>query len=202
MRIFLTALALMAIAIPQANAAENRISVHEIHALIEDLNKDLNHPNASIGRNTLNRLITENASFDNHMNIYTPNWTAQQVWYGQAANPYYYRYPYAAAPYKANVSTRSLTKWEEIGQFENKKRLIPGYESNLSLTNINMNPYARAAVIDVDMKESSIGYSPYDPRVTGKVIHANSKCKLYITKSGHDLNLTRMDCNTNTSLPM
>ena len=202
MRKILTALAFMAIAIPQAQAADNRISVNEIHALIQDFNTDLNTPNTAVGRNFLNQLIADNAAFDNHLNIYSPNYAAHQVWYGHAANPYYYRYPYATAPYRSQVSTKSLTKWEHIGQYENKRRLIPGYQSKLSITNINMRPYARTAVIDVDMKEFSLGYNPYSYNATGTVLHANSKCKLYIEKQSHDLNLTRMNCNTNTSLPL
>lgn len=205
MRLLLTAAvaaATIAFAAPQtANASENRISVHEVHALVDNINKNMNNRNLSVGRDFLNRLISENASFDNNMNIYSPQWQAQPVWYGQYANPYYYRYPYATA-YKSHVSTKTLSKWEEIGQFENKKRLIPGYQSQMAVTDINMNSYARSAVIDVDMKEYSTGYNPYDSRLTGKILHANSKCKLYVTKSGQDLTLTRMDCNTNTSLPL
>lgn len=198
------ALVVMA-AVQPAQAMENRISVTDIHNFINNTNSALNNPNLHVARNFLNRTTAENAVFENTVSVYD-NYAANpydpyhRVWYNNPAYGYYYRYP--LNQYYAPTSMHSLKKWDMINQIENKKRMIPGYQAKLDITDTVISPYGGTAVVDIDLKEYSTAYNPYMPGLTQSVLNANSKCKMYLSKKGdNDMLLTRMDCNTNTNLP-
>lgn len=202
MKYLFMAFALFAMTTSQAQATENRILVTDIHQFINSANSAINSPNLHVGRNFINRTTTENAIFKNKVSIYNQTvnpWN--RVWYNSPATAYgvYYRYPHN--PYYNPTSMNSLRKWDHINQLENKKRMIPGYQSHMEITGTTVNPYGQSAVIDVDMKEYSMSYTPYYPSLSTQIQHASSKCKMYLSKMGSDLLLTRMDCNTNSSLP-
>lgn len=201
MRFLFTFFALLVMVMPSAHATENRIMVTDIHNFVNNANSALNNPNLHVTRNFLNRTTAENAVFENRIAVYTPGadpW--HRVWYNNPAYGHYYRYP--QNPYYNPTSMRNLTKWDHINTVENKKRMIPGYQARMEVTNTVISPYGGTAIVDVDMKEYSLAYTPYHPNLTQQVLNANSKCKLYLSKMGnHDIVLSRMDCNTNTNLP-
>lgn len=208
MRFLLTALALLMMAAPAAQASENRITVSDLYNFVSNTNSAINNPNLHVSRDFLNRITADNAVFDTTVAQYNYGYNYNyadpwhRVWYANPAYGYYYRYPYARYYGYGPTSMRSMTKWDHINTLENKKRMIPGYKAQMEITNTLISPYAGTAVVDVDLKEYSLAYSPYTPALTQHVLNANSKCKLYLSKrSIGDIMLSRMDCNTNTSLP-
>jgi len=202
MRFLLTVFALMVMVVPSAQATENRITVTDIHNFVNNANSAVNNPNMHVARNFLNRTTAENAIFENRIAVMNGVNPYHRVWYNNPAYAYGYYYRYPMNPYYAPTSARSLTKWDHINMVENKKRMIPGYQARMDITNTVVSPYGDSAVVDVDLKEYSLAYSPYTPTLTQQMLNANSKCKLYISKMGHhDMVLSRMDCNTNTNLP-
>ena len=80
--------------------------------------------------------------------------------------------------------------------------MIVGYKPEFVVTGIKMRPYASSAVVDVSLREYSTQYAPYYSHLTAGVLHANSKCKMYLSKHRGELFLTRMDCNTTSNMPM
>ncbi|MCB9991925.1 MAG: hypothetical protein H6867_11265 [Rhodospirillales bacterium] len=201
MRFALMCLGLLVMAAAPASATEHRITVTEIHNFVQKTAHAMNDPNRHTARSTLNTALAENASFSNKVSVYNPAGLWHQAWYGHpAAYGAYYRYP--TNPYYNPTSLSSLRKWDQINLLENKKRAIPGYEATMDITGTTINPYGTSAVVDLDMKEYSLAYTPYHPTLAGRVLHANSKCKMYLSKvNARDLMMTRMDCNTNTNLP-
>ncbi len=200
MRFVLTFLALLVMAVPSAQATEDRIMVTDIHNFVAHANSAINNPNMNVGRNFLNRTTAENAIFENRVAVYTPADPWHRVWYNNPAYGYNYRYP--LNPYYNPTSMRNLGKWNHINMLESKKRMIPGYRAEMEITNTVISPYGGTAIVDVDMREWSLAYTPYHPTLSQQVLNANSKCKLYLSKMGdHDVVLSRMDCNTNTNLP-
>ncbi len=198
MRFLFALFAMAVIAAPAAQAGE-RITVNEVHHFVAETNTALNHPDTRAGSSFLQRKVASNARFENNvMTNVTGHPYAMDVWYSVYG---YYRYPYSYYPYHTKTSFRSMDKWDMIGHFENKKRLIVGYRPELSITGIKMRPNATSAVVDVDMKEYSLRYSPYMPELTNGILHATSKCKMYLGKHEDKVYLTRMDCNTNSNLP-
>ncbi|NCC21152.1 MAG: hypothetical protein EOM26_01670 [Alphaproteobacteria bacterium] len=194
--------AVCVLAVPPAQAAEERISVHDIHTFVTEANSALNNPNPMVGRTFLLRNVAENAIFENNIETQAPGHPAfRDVWYRNTYYPYYYRYPYAHYPYYSTTSFEQLGKLDQIGLFENKKRLIVGYQQEYVVTGIKMRPDASMAVVDVDLKEYSTRYAPYSPYLTSGVLHGNSKCKMYLSKYNGRLFLARMDCNTVTAMP-
>lgn len=201
MRSILMLFAFLVVAIAPAQATENRMTVTEIHNFIGQANSAINNPNWDVSRSFLNRTTAENAVFENRVSVYN-NYAHpyHRVWHN---NPYYgsyYRYP--MNPYYAPTSMRAAKKHDHINMLASKKRMIPGYHAHMDITDTTINPYGSSAVIDIDMKEYSLSYTPLHPTLATRVLHANSKCKMYLTKMGqNELILTRMDCNTNTNLP-
>ncbi len=192
--------ALFILVIPSAQATENRMLVTDIHQFINSANSAINNPNLHVGRNFLNRTTANNAVFQNKVSVYHQANPWNRVRYNNpAAYGAYYRYP--SNPYYSPTSARSLKKWDHVNLLESKKRMIPGYQAHMEITGTTINPYGQSAVVDLDMKEYSMSYTPYHPSLTQKMMHANSKCKMYLSKQGEDLLMTRMDCNTNTNLP-
>lgn len=201
MRLFLTLFAFMLIVVPQAEASEDRITQSEIYNFVQDANLALNNPDVRVGRQFLNQHISDNALISHNMSVYQHAYPYSYVAHNNPAYSSYYRYP--LNPYFSASGAMSLSKWQEIRYFEDKKRLISGYSSDLNVTNINMRPYANTAVVDIAIREHSVGYAPYNPGLTAKVMHANSRCKMYLGRSAHHtIYVTRMDCNTNTNLPI
>lgn len=200
MKYFFMFFAFLVMAIPPAQATENRMTVTEIHNFIGQANSAVNNPNMHVARNFLNRTTAENAAFDNRVSVYNGHDPYYRVWYNNPAYGSYYRYPYS--PYYASTSSRALHKWDHINLIENKKRMIPGYQAHMNVLDSTINPYGRTAVVDIDLKEYSLAYTPHHPTLASRVLHANSRCKMYLSKMGSDeMVLTRMDCNTNTNLP-
>ncbi len=197
MRFLLTIFALLVTAVAPATAAE-RISVSDIYNFVENTNHAINNPNRHVARNHLARTTADNAIFVNHVAVLPSPGTWQAAWASAYSN--YSRYP--LNPYYTRTSTGSFSKWQTIDQLEVKKRTIPGYQAQFDVTQTEINAYGTLATVDVDLKEYSLAYTPYNPTLTTKVMHANSKCKLYLSKAGNsDIVLSRMDCNTNTNLP-
>ena len=200
MRFILMLLGLIAMAIAPAGATEHRMTVTEIHNFVQKTARAINNPDRNVARNTLNMAMAENAAFINRISTYNPEGLRQQAWYGAPAGRASYRYP--VTPYYSPTSLDTLGKWDTINLLENKRRIIPGYEAAMDVTGTNISAYGMNAVVDLEMKEYSLAYSPYNPTLTDKVLHANSKCKMYLSKVNSDtLVMTRMDCNTNTTLP-
>ena len=200
MRFTLMLFALLVMAIGPAQAAENRITVTEIHNFIQNASHAINNPNRHVARNFLNRSTADNAVFVNRTAVNNTGTYWHQAWYGNPAYGAYYRYP--LNPYYSPTSVDQLGKWDNINLLENKKRMIPGYQAALDVTGTNIHPYGGHAVVDLDMKEYSLSYSPYQPNQAGRTMHANSKCKMYLSKlDDNNIVMTRMDCNTNTNLP-
>ncbi len=201
MRLFVMMCALMVMVMPQAQAMENRIHVGDLYNFVSDKNSAVNNPLISVSRNFLNRTTAENAIFENRVALHGAAHQWHRVYHAHPSHWAYYRYPWS--PYYNPVSMRSMSKWDQINMLENKKRNIPGYQARIDITNTVINPYGTTAIVDVDLKEYSLAYTPYSPALTTRVLHANSKCKMYLSRMGtNELVMTRMDCNTNTNLPM
>jgi hypothetical protein len=202
MRVLLATLALCLIVLQPALAKDSRIMVHEVHSYVSQVNSALNNPNIAVGRNFLVRNVAEGALFETSVKMFHPGHpSVQDVWWKQTYGPYYYRYPYAYYPYYTTSGYEEMGKWEMISNFENKKRLIVGYQPEYVITGIKMRPDATQAVVDLDLKEYSTRYAPYSPYLTSGVLHANSKCKAYLVKHEGQIVMTRMDCNTHTQMP-
>lgn len=199
MRFLVTIIALALMTAGPAQAMENRITTMDIHNFVQNTNSAINHPNQHVTRSFLNRAAADNAVFVNQVAVYNPGaW--QQAWYGHPASGYYYRYP--LNPHYSPTSASHLGKWDHIYMLENKKRTIPGYRANMDVTGSRISAYGGTAVVDINLKEYSLAYTPYNPALTDLVMHANSTCRMYLSKVGEDMMMTRMDCNTNTNLPL
>jgi hypothetical protein len=186
----------------QPSLASERIKVHEIHSFFAQANSFLNSPSLTAGRNFLIRNIAEGAMFENNIKLYQPGHpAAYDVWWNKVYSPYYYRYPYAYDAYFTTTSYKEMGKWEMISNFEDKKRLIVGYQPEYVISGIKMRPDASMAVVDLELKEYSKRYEPYSPHLTEKVLHAKSKCKAYLGKHNDSVVMSRMDCNTSTNMP-
>jgi hypothetical protein len=86
--------------------------------------------------------------------------------------------------------------------FTDKKQRIPGYRTELKITDTTISPYGSTAVVDLDLREYSLAYSPYTPNLSQRVMHSSGKCKMYLSKvSEIQLLVTRLDCNTQSTLP-
>ncbi len=202
MKRFLALALLCLTAAGTAHAAGNRITVNEVHAFVAQANDALNNPNIMAGRNFLQHNVAENAMFENSVESYAPGHPMYaDVWYRQTYQGYAYRYPYPYYPYHKTTSFQQMRKWDKISAFENKKRLIVGYAPEFTITGVKMRPDASAAVVDVDLKEYSTRYAPNSLNLTSSVMHANSKCKMYLAKARMQVFMTRLDCNTVTSMP-
>ena len=201
MRLFIALFAVMLMAVPQANATDKRITISEIHSFIHTANASLNHYDLRVNRDFMEKHVSDNAIFTHNMSVYQPAHPYANVYHNNPAYSAYYRYP--LNPYFSASGSMTFSKWQEQRYFEDKKRVIAGYSTDWSATNVNMRPYANMAVVDLDMREYSIGYAPYNPNLTSRVLHANSRCKMYLGRTPSDaLHITRMDCNTNTNLPI
>ncbi len=202
MRVLLATIALCMLVLQPALAGEGRIMVHEIHSFIAQANSALNNPNIAVGRNFLTRNVAEGALFETNVKLFQPGHpAAQEIWWNQTYGQYYYRYPYAYYPYYTTSSYQEAGKWEMIRNFENKKRLIVGYQPEYIITGVKMRPDATQAVVDLDLKEYGTRYVPYSTYLTSGVLHATSKCKAYLVRHQNQLVMTRMDCNTHTNMP-
>jgi len=200
MRLIFSFLALMLVAMPQAQATENRILLNEIHNFIGQTNNALNNPNRHVSRNYLDRVTADNAMIQNRMSVFNGSHHLLRARYGNPAYSAYYRYP--LNPYYTHTASKTLRKWDFINTVEHKKQTIPGYRALIAVENTVINPYGSSAVVDVDMKEFGATYSPYYAGLIDQVKHSHGKCKMYLNKvNDKDLMLTRMDCNTNTSMP-
>ena len=194
----LMAVAGLGLAMTSPAHAEQRISIHELHNFVNKTENALNARNVGATRDYLQRVTSENATFTHNISRYHA-YGMQPVWYGDPLYGQYYRYPLAGA--YQQVSTRDVGKWEEIAMVERKQRSIPGYRAALDVTDSVINPYGTAAVVDIDFKEYSLAYNPYHPTLTSSIMHSNSRCKMYVSKTDdNNLFLNRMDCNTNTNL--
>lgn len=207
MKKLLLTLATMAIfTAPQAQAAEDRLTMGDIRSFVEQANVSLNSPDVRDGEEFLERVTFDSAHFSNRVTLYQQGQVGvQDVWYESSLYPdTYYRYPYAVySPFYRTTGWQYLGKAENIAMFKNKRRAIAGYESLLTITGVNLPTYSDSAVVDIDLKEYSLGYRPAGyPTLTGKIQHAHAACKMYLTKVGYSVRLNRMDCNTNSSLAL
>lgn len=207
------ALAFIALTSTNAQAAEDRLKVGDVHSFISLLNNAVNNVNTPNGHKQLENMILNQATFEDNVNSQTYN---QIQWAANPYNNYYgYRYPYYQG--YTNVGYRSLNKWEQISKIETKKRTVPGYQAMFELSNITISPLADSAVIDVDFKEQSATYAPnyygyngygygygHAPYYYQHVnLNTHSKCKMHLAKMGNNVvYLTRMYCNTSTNLPL
>jgi hypothetical protein len=89
-----------------------------------------------------------------------------------------------------------------MGLIWNKKEMVPGYHTNLHVTNVSISPYGNTATVDIEMREFGLAYNPYNPALMQRSIQANSRCRMHLTEMNNNPILTRMDCNTNSNLPM
>jgi hypothetical protein len=197
----LTLAAVSMIALSSAAKADtyDQITTSDIHNFLMRINASMNNPNPFVGSGFLNASISNNAVFEDRLAIYAPAPMAYNVYYSQPYYAGYYRYPVYSGI--SQVSMRTMNKADQIALFEAKKHDIAGYWSDISLTDAAIRPYGRSAVIDVDVKEYSLGYAPLNPNLASRVMHANSKCKMYLGKSNEQVFISRMDCNVNTSMP-
>lgn len=206
MRLFLLALGAAAtlFSAPQAQAAEERLTMGDIRSFIEQANFSLNSPEIEKGEAFWARASVNTTSFSTRITFYEPEQTGtDNVWYETALYPNsYYRYPYAVySPPSRSTGWQYLNKTEHETLFADKKKTIPGYEVLLTMTSADIPPYSDSAVVDVDIKEYSLGYRPRGALpLTGKIQHAHSACKLYLKKTGLSIQIKRMDCNTNASV--
>ncbi len=199
MKLLLSFFAVMILVMPQAQATENRMTVTDIHNFVSAKQDAMNSASLTATRNFLNRSTAENAVIERRVAQleFHPGWNAVTH-----TRPYYgYAYRYPVTPHYRLASHDRLGKWDNINMVEHKKRTIPGYENEIKITGTTINPYGRTAVVDLDMHEFSLAYNPYRTNLTERVLHANSKCKMYLTKLATDqIVMTRMDCNTNSNL--
>lgn len=201
MKILYMLFAVMVMAIPPAKAEENRaMTVPEIYNFVSSTNSAVNSPNLNTASGFLNRTTAENARFENRVAVYNGGSPWVSAWYGQPTYSAYYRYP--LSPYYSQASMRTLGKWDHINTLMHRKRMVPGYRAHMEITGTTVNPYGQSAIVDVDWKEYSLAYSPYQPSLATQAMNTNARCKMYLSKMGeHEIMLTRMDCNTNTNLP-
>ena len=200
MRFIFMLFALVVMGMPQAQATENRILLTDIHSFVGQANNAINNPNMHVSRNFLDRTTADNALIQNRLSVYGGARALNRVWYNHPAYGSYYRYP--LNPYYTRTGSESLRKWDFINKVEDKKRMIPGYRALLTVEDTVINPYGTSAVVDVDLKEYGASYSPYYAGLVDQVKHSHGKCKMYLSKIGsRDLVMTRLDCNTNTSMP-
>ena len=195
----LCGLAVLALSAPaQAN---DRLHVGEVHNFVANLNVAVNNTDWSEGRNSLDRMIASNATFEDNINAYNGRYLVHNPYY---YNTYGYRYPYAYNNYYAKTGFRALNKWDQISVLETKKRTIPGYKGNFELGALTIAPLCNTAVVDVDYKEHSLAYTPtLTPYYYNHVaLNGHSKCKMHLAKQNDTVYMTRMYCNTNTNLPL
>lgn len=211
---------------PAVNAAE-RLQIHEIHTFVEQLNNAVNNVNNVQSRNMLDRMISNQAVFEDNVNTHN-NYYAHRVNnpyynYNQYYNPYYgYRYPYHQG--YNNVGYTTLNKWQKISKLETKKRTVPGYQGMFQVTKTMITPQADSAVVDVSFKEQSASYAPnyapyHNPYYNAYYNHysnynyysnyhhyanlnTNAQCKMHLAKKGGVMFMTRLYCNTNTNMPL
>ena len=196
--------ALLVFPVSEAKADSDKLSVYEINKFLDKMDHSLNNPDSIVGRNFLRMGVSEYASFENTIqSVWTHPGLDYRVWYNTPSHPaYYHRYPYAYSPNYRPTSLQSLGKWEHIGVFEGKKRLVAGYSQDLNITATRMPADGRSAVIDATLKEYGLHYVPYRHGLTEKALYADSKCKLHLKKNNGAIQLTRMVCNTVSYLPI
>lgn len=203
MKRFLLACALTVFSVPAAQAQEDRISVNDIHNFIAEANMDLNSFNLSTARNFLNRTVSDDAVFETTvLSNYTADpalrWAEQRD--QQAVSRYAYRYPYrypynSHYPHHQTVSAfQEVGKWDKIRDLEYKRAAVVGYRQEYRIKDMTMRPYATSAVIDVEVREFGLGYSPIGPQHTAIKQTSLSDCSMYVEKQNDALVLTRMGC--------
>lgn len=203
MKKFLALCAVAALALPTAaEARDDRLTVHEIYNFVNATNMALANASITVGKSYLQRNLAENAQFETNFKglVHTSHYVP--VWYGDAYNPYAYRYPYPHYTKLATTGVQRLGKWDKITNFENKKRLVAGYKPVMKITEIHMPAEANSAVVDVDLVEYGTSYAPHNPYLRVNAVQAESKCKLYLSERNEKLFVTRMDCNSLSNLPL
>lgn len=195
--------ALLATAVSSgARAADERaITVADVHNFTARIEAVINNGTPGETRDDLSLLIARNAQFSE--NIFRPHYQAgwSNVAYGYGY-PAYYGRPYATYGY-APANFYSLSKGGQIDRIVSKKHTIAGYQVQLDVTNIEINPYGSTAMVSLDVKEYGRVYSPYYAHFEQVAVQGNSRCRMYLMK-GLDAPpvLTRLDCNTNSNLPL
>lgn len=196
--------ALVALAVTSpAMAEEARISVSEVHDFVGKLNTAVNTPEVAKTRGLLDSMISDNAIFDTN---FQGRYLNYGTWVNTDVLPYAYGYRYPltgyVAPQYAPIGFRTLNKVDTIAALEHKKDTIPGYQGRFVVTNVDMSPTAESAMADVNFSEFGAASGPFAPYYAYSGLVSASKCKIYLRKNLEMVYLTRMDCNTNSNLPL
>lgn len=203
--LFALAFTIAMVSLSPSQAHADALTAEDVRSFINQANIALNSPRAIDRAGFWQQAVQNDAAFINRVTIYKPGQDGyRDIWYeGQLYPNSTYRYPYMTyAPFGRTTGWQHLSKAEQIGLIQNKKDKIRGYEGNFTIAHIVvLQPQENTAIVDVDFKEYSLGYAPRgSASLTGKIPHAQSACKMYLRKTGVDLRLTRMDCNTNAAL--
>jgi hypothetical protein len=195
-KLMMMAVALSTFAITDsAEARDRQLSVHEVKSFMTRLNNAWNNPDIMVGRSFLKLNVAENASFNATIHHPWPHYASPyHVYEGRHYDPYYYRYPYYRS-YKP-VSIQNMTKWEMIGDFQSKKRSIPGYFVEMDVVRVDMPAAADSATVKLVKHEYSSNYAPHHPGHMERVRFAVSECiaSLDQTRFG-DITLEGMRCS-------
>lgn len=189
-----------------ARAADDRmITVADVYGFAGRLEVAVNKGSPSETRADLIQLFSQNAQFFENVSRpqYQVAWANAPYAYGYPVYGGYYARPYATYGY-VPANYYNLSKGNQIDRILSKKQSIPGYQIKIDVTHIDINPYGSTAVASIDMKEFGSVLNPYYyPMYEQTAVQGNSRCRLYLVK-GLDAPavLTRLDCNTNSNLPL
>jgi len=194
-----TAFALSLLPAP-AQAMEGRISLFELRTFLEQYEAALNAPNLNITRYYLDRAATPDAVFEERVFSRPSAPYRRDVMYKDKKSGTTYRYPSA---HQINVTDyRSLSKKSFINEVSARKQNTPGFAARVSMAKSEISPYAQSAVLEVAFREYGLMRDAYNQSLLTTSMLTYSKCRMYMQRQ-HDetLQITRLDCNTNTNLP-
>lgn len=193
--------ALVAFGTADSAQASERLSLYEVNSFVTKMTNAVNSPDPRVVRGFLNRSIASNATYSNTLN---QTWVTgyHQAWSGYNVSPYY-RYPHGYTAYLKPTSYSAVGKAGLIGQIEHKKMMIPRYHQTMSVLNSRMPANASSAIVEVNLREFGLSYAaaPNGVYHGQKVEHTNARCQLHLGKKDGQVMLTKMECNTLSTLP-